>query len=142
MTNRETIYIVLGAISLLLIGTGIYFFFRSPIIAFTILQFNSKESIICNTNNPIIYLGVFCLPDALWYMSLLLIQTFFFKETGWLNRLLVGIAISLPFLWEIGQYLCFVSGTFDWFDIITYFLTLILFLCLRKTFLLSPYKSL
>lgn len=140
MTNKRQICVLLLAFLLLLGGAMIYVFFRKPIIAFTTLQFNSKESIICNTNNPIIYFGVFCLPDALWYLSLLLIQTFFLKEKGWLNILLVGIAISLPFLWEIGQYLCFVSGTFDWFDIITYFLTLILFLCLGKTFLLLPFK--
>ena len=139
MTKRA-IYIVLGATILLLIGTGIYFFFRTPIIAFNIFHIAPDEYIAGDTNNPFIYFMVFCLPDALWYMSLLLLQTFFLKETGWMNRVLIGIAISLPFLLEIGQYLGLISGTFDWFDIITYCFTLILFLCLRKTFSLSLYK--
>ncbi len=140
MKNQRVIYILVGAVLLLLIGSDIYFFFRSPIIAFTIFHIAPDEYIACNTSNPFIYFMVFCLPDALWYMSLLLVQTLFLKEKGWLNRILVGIAISLPFLLEIGQYLELISGTFDWFDIITYCITLILFLCLKKTSLFSPYK--
>ena len=142
MTNHRAIYIVLGAVLLLLIGTGIYFFFRSPIIAFKLFHITPNEYISCNTNKPFTYFIVYCLPDALWYMSLLLVQTFFLKETGWLNRLLVGIAFSLPFLLEIGQYLGLISGTFDWLDIITYCITLILFLCLRKISSLLDYKQL
>ena len=127
---------------LLLIGVGIYFFFRTPIIAFSKLHIASGEYIVSNTNNPLVYFMVFCLPDALWYMSLLLVQIFFLKEKGWLNRLLVGIAVSLPFLLETGQYFGCVSGTFDWFDIITYCLTLIIFLlCSRKVFSLLLYKQ-
>ena len=127
---------------LLLIGVGIYFFFRTPIIAFSKLHIASGEYIVSNTNNPLVYFMVFCLPDALWYMSLLLVQTFFIEEKGWLNRLLVGIAVSLPFLLETGQYFGCVSGTFDWFDIITYCLTLIIFLlCSRKVFSLLLYKQ-
>lgn len=139
MTPR-VICILGSAMLLLLLGIGIYYFFRTPIIALTIFHIAPNEYITRNTNNPFIYFMVFCLPDALWYMSLLLTQTFFLKETGWLNRLLVGIAISLPFLLEICQYFNFILGTFDWFDIFTYCLTLILFLCLRKTSLLSAYK--
>ena len=141
MTNQRAIYLLLAAILLLLIGIGIYFFFRTPIIAFSIFHIEPLESIADNKNNPYIYFLLFCLPDALWYMSLLLVQILFLKETGRLNRLLVGIAISLPFLLETCQYIGLISGTFDWFDIVTYFFTLILFLCLRKTSLLSPYKS-
>lgn len=140
MTNHSALYILFVAILLLLIGTGIYFFFRTPIIAFNLFHIAQKEYISNNTNSPIIFFAVFCLPDALWYMSLLLVQSLFFEEKGWLNRLLVGTAISLPFLFEIGQYFGFFSGTFDWWDIITYCVTLILFLCLRKTFLLQSSK--
>ena len=140
MINQRAISILSGALLLLLIGTGIYYFFRSPIIAFILFNIAPDKYIVGNTNNPFIYFLVFCLPDALWYMSLLLIQTLFLKETGWPNRVLVGIAISLPFLLEAGQYFGLILGTFDWFDIITYCITLILFLSLRKISLLSPCK--
>ena len=140
MTIHRTIYFLLWAFLMLIIGAGIYYICRVPIIAFTKIHLAPVENIACATDNPLIYFVVFCLPDALWYMSLLLIQTLFLEEKGWLNRLLVGIAISLPFLLETGQYIGLIAGTFDWFDIITYCLTLILFLCLRKTSLLSPCK--
>lgn len=140
INHNRALLVLLGALLLLLAGTEIYYFFRSPIIAFKLFHITPNEYIAGDTSNPFIYFLVFCLPDALWYMSLLLIQTFFLKETGWLNALLVGVAISLPFLLEIGQCSGLIAGTFDWFDIITYCLTLTLFLCIRKTFLFSPCK--
>lgn len=139
-TNKRVMFVFIGALLLLSAGTGIYYFLRTPIIAFSLFHIAPSEYMTCNTNNPCIYFLVFCLPDALWYMSLLLTQTLFVKEKGWLNRMLIGVAISLPFLLEIGQYFGFMSGTFDWCDIITYCFTLIIFLCLRKTSLLQPSK--
>lgn len=139
MTVQRKIYIFLLALVLLVVGCGIYFFYRTPIIAFNLFHV-SNEYMSCNTQNLFIYFVVYCLPDALWYMSLLLVQLLFLKETGWLNRLLIAIAFSLPFLLETGQYIGLISGTFDWFDIISYCLTLILFLCLRKIFLHLHYK--
>ncbi len=140
MSNQRVIYILLGATIMLLIGTSIYYCFRMPIMAFDIFHIYPKGLLGYNTDNPIIYFFAFCLPDALWYMSLLQIQSLFFEERGWLNRLLVDTAISLPFLLEMGQFFGFISGTFDWWDILTYCITLIVFLCLRKTSLLQPSK--
>lgn len=136
MTSKRTIHILFVSMLLIVIGAGIYLFFRTSIIAFSLCHIAPNEYYIGNTNNPFIYFLLFCLPDALWYMSLLLVQTLFLFERGWLNRILVGVAISLPFLWETGQYFGLISGTFDWFDVITYCITLILFLCLKKTSLL------
>lgn len=140
---RREIYILILAVILLLIGACIYLFFRLPTIALTSFCLSLGVPIYYNSHvdNSAEYIFLYCLPDALWYMSLLLVQTLFLEEKGWLNRLLIGFAVSLPFLLEIGQYLGLFIGTFDWFDIITYFLTLILFLCLRKTSLLSLYKQ-
>ena len=143
MSQRATIVILIIAIVCLLLGTGIYYFFRTPVVAFAKLHITQVEIIqTINKDNLFLYFLIYCLPDALWYMSLLLVQIFFLKEKGWLNRLLVGIAVSLPFLLETGQYFGCVSGTFDWFDIITYCLTLIIFLlCSRKVFSLLLYKQ-
>lgn len=130
---RKTIAICTIALICILLGTGIYYFFRTPIIIFTELHIVQSEILTINKENPFIYFFAYCLPDALWYISLLLVQTLFFEEKGRINRLLIGIAIFLPFLWETGQYLGCISGTFDWYDILTYCITLILFLCLRRT---------
>lgn len=136
MPHRASVILSLAVVCLLL-GIGIYYFFRMPIIAFTKLHITQVEIHTVNKDNPFIYFLIYCLPDALWYMSLLLVQTLFFERKGWLNRILIGTAISLPFLLETGQYLGFISGTFDGYDILTYCFTLIIFLCLRKASLLS-----
>lgn len=99
------------------------------------------QIVILESKNLYNYFLVYCLPDALWYMSLLLLQTFFLAEKGLLNRLLIIIAIILPFLLEIFQYFEIISGTFDWYDILTYCLTLIFYLlCLKNYFLPLYYK--
>lgn len=129
------------SIALLMIGTGIYFIFRTPIRVFEMLGITQYQIVVLKTQNPFNYFLVYCFSDALWYMSLLLLQTFFLAGKGLLNRLLIIIAIILPFLLEIFQYLEIISGTFDWYDILTYCLTLIFYLlCLKRLFLPLYYK--
>ncbi len=135
--------IIIGSISLLflLIGIGIYFVFRTPIRVFEILGIAQYQIVVLETQNPLNYFIVYCLSDALWYMALLLLQTCFLAGKGLLNRLLIIIAISLPFLLEVFQYFDIMCGTFDWYDILTYCLTLIFYLlCLKKLFLPLCYK--
>ncbi len=126
---------------LLLLGTGIYFIFRIPIRIFEMLGITQYQIVVLETKKIFYYFLVYCLPDALWYMSLLLLQTYFLVGKRLLNRLLIIIAIILPFLLEIFQYFEIISGTFDWYDILTYCLTLIFYLlCLKKLFLPLYYK--
>ena len=115
--------------------------FRTPIRAFEILGIAKHQVVVLETQNLFNYFLVYCLPDALWYMSLLLLQTYFFTGKGLLNYLLIFIAIILPFLLEVFQYFDIMCGTFDWYDILTYCLTLIFYLlCLKKLFLPLCYK--
>ena len=135
------VIILVASIALLIIGAGVYFIFRTPIRIFEMLGITQYQIVVLETQNPFNYFLVYCLPDALWYMSLLLLQTFFLAGKGLLNRLLIIIAIVLPFLLEIFQYFEIISGTFDWYDILTYCLTLIFYLlCLKKLFLPLYYK--
>ena len=140
MSKRASVFLFFAVVCLL-IGVGIYYFFRTPIIALVKLHITPVEMQTMNKDTPFIYFLIYCLPDALWYVSLLLVQTLFFEEKGRLSRLLIGVAISLPFLLETGQYFGFISGTFDWYDIIVYSVTLIIYLiCLKNTFLSSLCK--
>lgn len=126
---------------LLLLGTGIYFTFRTPIRIFEMLGITQYQIVVLECQNPFNYFLVYCSSDALWYMSLLLLQTYFFTRKGLLNRLLIVIAIILPFLLEVFQYFDIMYGTFDWYDILTYCLTLIFYLlCLKNYFLPLYYK--
>lgn len=134
------VIILVASIALLIIGAGVYFIFRTPIRVFEMLGITQYQIVVLKNQNPFNYFLVYCSSDALWYMSLLLLQTYFLTGKGFLNRLLIIIAIILPFLLEVFQYFDIMSGTFDWYDILTYCLTLILFLCLKKLFLPLCYK--
>ena len=134
------VIILVASIALLIIGAGVYFIFRTPIRVFEMLGITQYQIVVLETQNSFNYFLVFCSSDALWYMSLLLLQTFFLAGKGFVNRLLIIIAIILPFLLEMFQYFNIMCGTFDWYDILTYCLTLILFLCLKKLFLPLCYK--
>ena len=134
------VIILVASIALLIIGAGVYFIFRTPIRIFEMLGITQYQIVVLETQNSFNYFLVYCSSDALWYMSLLLLQTFFLAGKGFVNRLLIVIAIILPFLLEMFQYFNIMCGTVDWYDILTYCLTLILFLCLKKLFLPLCYK--
>ena len=75
---------------------------------------------------------IFCLPDALWYMALLVFQLGLCSE-GFLAKIVFGASIALPFVLEVSQKYGVMPGTFDWFDILIYLLTFAIFvLCQQK----------
>lgn len=140
--NVHSLIVFCISIILLLIGTGIYFIFRTPIRVFEMIGMSQYKIVTLDTQNPFNYFLIYCLPDALWYMALLLPQIFFFLGKGLFNRLFVVMAIILPFLLEILQHFNIIIGTFDWYDILTYCSTLVLYLlCVKKLFLPLHCKS-
>lgn len=119
---------IIYSLLLLLLGATIYVLFRRDIIFVEWLPFKIP-SIRISQSNRISQLFIYCLPDALWYASLLVFMSMFIKG-GYLNRYILCIAIILPFCLEISQYFNLLNGTFDILDIVFYFITLIL--CLWK----------
>ena len=95
-----------------------------------------------DTQNAFIYWLVFCLPDGLWYIALLLLQQQLTQRESVFSRICMYAAMALPFLLEGMQAIGWLPGTFDYRDIITYLFILILFLCLRKKFYSSDCKCL
>jgi hypothetical protein len=99
------------------------------------MHLNVFPSIDWNRENPFLYWMFFCLPDGLWYFALLLIQYSIMNKKSLLSRLCTYLAVALPFVLEMLQSFQWIIGTFDWFDILTYLLILILFwLCVKKDF--------
>ena len=81
---------------------------------------------------PITSWIIFCLPDALWYMALLIFQLEL-CDGGFVEKTIFVLSIALPFILETMQWLGIMPGTFDWLDVLTYLITLtILVLCQRK----------
>ena len=120
----------------LLLGTLIHCTCRQDVIFLLPLQGSELlEAIkidIHYNGNPLIYFFLFCLSDALWYLALLMTQLKLCDGSLFM-KFLFGLSIALPFIWELWQRLNPMLGTFDWFDIFTYLLTLIMFmLCVKR----------
>ena len=90
--------------------------------------------------NLLVHWIVFCLPDALWYMALLIFQSELCRE-GLLAKIVFGASIVLPFVLEVSQKYGVMTGTFDWIDVFTYLLTLIIFILCRRKQLKQLYLS-
>lgn len=117
---------------LLLGGTAIYIMFRQDSLFLSWIDNDVLNKLyialpdsLSIKNNMILYWIMYCLPDALWYSALLILQFPFLKLGGW-HRFISIASILLPFCLEILQYYKIIRGTFDLFDIATYILTLIL----------------
>lgn len=64
---------------------------------------------------------VYNLPDGLWSYAFMSFTLILWQKNDSLNaKLWLIIAFSLGVSLEIGQYFHVISGTFDWFDILTY----------------------
>lgn len=121
------------ALASLLAGAIIYITCRTHIIFVEWLHMDAFPSWQANTSNPFIYWLVFCLPDGLWYLALLLIQQRLLIKKSFISRICAITAVLSPFVIEWFQALHWMRGTFDWFDIITYLLILIIFLlCVKR----------
>ena len=123
------------ALACLMVGAMMYALCRIDIVFIRFLGLESLPHVSVDTANPLVYWIVYCLPDGLWYMALLLVQHKIVQRDSFLSRSCWYLAVLLPFVIEGLQALHWISGTFDWCDIATYLFTLILFvLCVRKDF--------
>lgn len=127
------------AILCLIIGAAIYALCRVDIIFLEVINDPFRLMKYSPSTSKAYYFIVYCLPDMLWYMSLLLIQHQLLTNLR-ASKIVLYIAIILPFILEGLQYLQIIPGTFDWWDTLCYLLTLILFLCVKNLFLSSHCK--
>ncbi len=120
----------------LLAGSTIYILFRQNVIFLSGVDLQLLEMIhihIPDGNSSfLLYWFIYCLPDGLWYAALLLMLSAFENDSTSGIRLPFLLGIILPFLMEGFQYLGIVSGTFDIYDIITYLITLLIFMLWKK----------
>lgn len=131
---------IILSVNFLLAGSIIYLLFRQQVV---FLSWISND--VLRTFNYAIpdleynlaaYFMIYCLPDALWYAALLIIQ-FPFIKYGCTNTILTFLSILLPFGLEILQYFGVIKGTYDVFDILTYLITLIIIILCDLKLILS-----
>lgn len=112
------------AIGSLLLGVVNYLLFRPHIILFSWLHTEPSSSIIIKYAPLSVFLrGYFS--DITWCIALCLI-TLVLDTRKQLPLFGKWCLLSLPFLSEAGQYLRMIPGTFDWFDILTYTIVILL----------------
>ncbi len=128
------------SLSLLILGGLIYLTCRQEILFLSVFGKDFLDIFKINIKydgNIFVYFFLFCLPDMLWYMSLLIFQMQFYNKTNISSRLFLGAAIVSPFIIECLQYLNVLAGTFDLVDICAYLLTLVVFYVLAKLYLIK-----
>jgi len=130
---------MLMAFVLLSIGATVYLTCRQNVLFLSHFQNSAflsciKLNIDYDNCNGWTYIFIFCLPDALWYLALLLVNIIFF-QSGIVNKILFYASAALPFVWEYMQYAGIINGTFDWIDIFIYLLILISFLLWQRKYL-------
>lgn len=124
LPKRHIVYLLL-AFFCLIFGFLNYLFFQPNILLFSYFNIESSSHYQFKKNYISHFLrGYFS--DVMWCIALCLI-TIVLSERNYLQlkgRLVIFI---LPFLLETAQYFGVIQGTFDWFDILTYFLIFLVF---------------
>ena len=121
---------------LLFVGGCIYATCRQDVIFLvplhkTIFLELIKFDIQYQNGNIFTYFLLFCLADVLWYVSLLLFQVQFYNRSA-INKTLFYFATAIPFILEFLQYQKIIAGTFDIVDIISYLITVLIFIIVWK----------
>lgn len=117
-------YLLLLALVALLLGAANYFLFNPQIVLFHWLGIAQTHGFL-----PGQFLGVNFFrgyfSDAAWCTALCLVTSYLSKQK-YLATSDKFLLLSLPFASEAGQYFSIVPGTFDWLDMLTYFIVIII----------------
>ncbi len=139
---KPFVLILKNPVQFLLLGLGIYVFFRSSEVYFNKWLLNQKLGIDIQwirtyTLQWVKFLPdwfLYSLPDALWMISL---GTLIYNI--WKNELKVNLFIwsmitpIIAVTWEIAQGLKYINGTFDWIDILFYLMVTVIIIIKLKT---------
>ena len=132
--NTQIMRNVIIAGILIVAGSIVYLFFRPNIILFNKLgmtNFLSGIQIEVNASqNFFVYFLMYCLSDVLWYAALLILASTFYVKEVLVSKILFATMVLMPFVLELLQLARLLPGTFDWYDIVFYCITLIIFVLL------------
>lgn len=132
--NTQILRNVITAGILIIAGSIVYLFFRPNIILFNklgVTDFLSGIQIEVNVSqNFFVYFLMYCLSDVLWYVALLILASTFYVKEVLVSKILFATMVLMPFVLELLQLARLLPGTFDWYDIVFYCITLIIFVLL------------
>jgi len=134
MPNTQILRNIIIASFLIVAGSIVYLFFRPNIILFNnlgVTDFLSGIQIEVNApHNFFVYFLMYCLSDVLWYAALLIFASTFYVREVLVSKILFATMVLMPFILELLQLARLLPGTFDWYDIVFYCITLIIFVLL------------
>lgn len=144
MCEKRFVVDGLCALACLIIGLAIYCVSRSHILFMDWIGIQGTVPVL---KGAISKWFVYCLPDGLWYIALLLLMNILctkYKDISghqMVPIIMMLLAVILPFFLEFAQKKNIISGTYDILDILTYLITfLLLLICKRNYFLLALFK--
>lgn len=133
--SAKTLLLFVISCFLLLTGLANYYFFNPSLSVFHWGHISTEKIVIKSIPIRLFIIGYFS--DICWCTSLFLI-TVALKINNKLHRSGIILILLTPFLTEFGQYLAIFPGTFDWFDLLTYAIILLLFFYIYPP--LIPFK--
>lgn len=122
-STHKPSYLLIAAFIALLLGVANYFLFNPHIILFHWFGVHPAKFIVLQHSAWLLFFrGYFS--DITWCIALCLVISYLstYKNLSNSDKLLI---LLTPFISEFGQYLTFIPGTFDWFDILTYLVVII-----------------
>ena len=120
-------YPLIFALALLSLLAGVfnYLLFRPDIVLFTITRIHISSYDIKNNLLKYFFTGYFS--DITWCISLCFIA-FALAELKYIKRSGKIFLLLIPFITEGLQYASLINGTFDWYDVLMYFIVITFFI--------------
>ncbi len=115
----------------LLIGFLIYFFFREDNLIYNNL-FSSPIKINLDNNSSILIFLVYSFPNGLWSLSFSQLIFHIYKTKNLKIFLLSFSMACIGILIEILQLFSYLNGTFDYLDIFTYIMSILVIILIQK----------
>jgi hypothetical protein len=123
--DHSSYYFLIAAIIVLLLGVTNYYLLNPNIVLFHWAGMQPAKSVMPQHSVLTLFLkGYFS--DIVWCTALCLVISYISKHVHLRNSDKLLILLT-PFLSELGQYLAFIPGTFDWFDILAYLTVILLY---------------
>lgn len=142
----KQLLLLMLSVLLLLCGFLTYYFFRPEVVAVSMLHSFvplPQYRLPGTWNRSVVQALAGHLPDICWYASLLLAGMCCLPQTG--SRRFALLFATAPLMLELLQGVHMIPGTFDWWDILDYSLTLlllyILFAILKSSLMTRTYGT-
>ena len=127
------------ALAALSAGVVNYLLWRPGILLFSFLEPFRAHSISVNNSWTFLFFNGY-FSDICWCAALCL-ATVAVNTKVQLSRFDKGLILMIPFLSEAGQYFSLIPGSFDWYDLFAYTITIIIFNSIFSSALIPVYMK-